>query len=134
MEPAPLLERLIESDLTLLVEAEDDVLCASDRPGLQALRDFALQHTDLLDGSDVALPDVGLAAAYLLLHAKVGRVWAGVISDEAKQLLSEEGIEFEAGKTRRTDSKDPVLAELDALARDAVSQSAFVEDLRRQRT
>ncbi len=132
MAQDPIIERLAQQQLTLLVEQEGKLIFASDRPGLAALRDALFFHPELLDGSEVALPGVGLAAAYLLILGKAGEVHAQALSREAKDALAEEGIEHRGSVVKKLPqaSAEP-MATLDARAREAVTPQAFVDDLKR---
>lgn len=122
------MQRLARQSLSLLVEQEGKLLFASDRPGLTPLRDALFFHPTLLDGSDVALPAVGLAGAYLLILGKVGRVYAGAISQEARAALSEEGIEHHGSAVKKL--AEHLADPLDARARRAVTPQAFVDELK----
>ena len=128
-----ILKRLTARRLTLRVERAGQLWLASDRPGLTGLRDACFFHPELLDGAEVALPAVGLAAAYLLVLGKVGRIAAQVASREAKAALAEEGIELEAERVVKhlPPPHDEAHERLDQRAREAVSPHAFVEDLKR---
>lgn len=132
MPDAPILARLTAGTLTLLVESRGELALASDRPGIRVLRAAVAEHPALFDGADVALPAVGLAAAYLLVHGKVGRVYTPVVTNEARKALDEEGIEHAAGQAVKK-LPEALLAlhePFDARAREAVTPLAFVEDPR----
>ncbi|MBX3467658.1 MAG: DUF1893 domain-containing protein [Planctomycetes bacterium] len=135
MATDPILERLTRGKLRLLVEGDGGQLrLASDRPGLGPLRDAVFAHPGLLDGADVAMPAVGVAAALLLIHAKAGRVHARVLSHDARKALDAEGIEHQAEQVQKKLPEEH-LAELEPLegrAREALTPLAFVEELRRQ--
>ncbi|MCO5171643.1 MAG: DUF1893 domain-containing protein [Planctomycetes bacterium] len=134
MATDPILERLSRGKLRLLVEADGQLRLASDRRGLGPLRDAVFEHPALLDGAEVALPAVGMAAALLLIHAKVGRVHAGVLTHEARKALDGEGIEHLAEQVQKKLPEEHQ-AELEAFegrAREALTPLAFVEELRRQ--
>lgn len=132
-DTAPILGRLRDGKLTLLVESRGALAMASDRPGFGPLRSAVVGHPELLDGADVALPAVGLAAAYGLIHVKVGRVFTPALSQEARRALDEVGIEYVAGSVvKKLPDEDAAVHEpLDARAREAVTPLAFVEELRR---
>lgn len=129
----PILERLTRGKLRLLVESGGQLVIASDRTGLAPLRDAVFEHAPLLDGADIAMPAVGIAAAQLLIHAKAGRVYAGVLTQEARKVLDGEGIEHHAGQVVKKLGDDLAAAfdAVDARAREAVTPLAFVEELRR---
>ncbi len=134
MAVPPIMQRLGEQKLDLLVEIGDFLRYASDRQGLGPLRDAAFQHPDLLDGADVALKVVGLAAAYFLIFGKAGRVYAGTMTTAARAAFREEGIEHEAHTvTKKLPEKlgEPTL-ELDALSKEAVTPLAFIELIKRR--
>src|SRR5688572_10826782 len=65
-----MLDRLKAGALTLLVEREGRLVHASDRGGLKPLYDGVIVHPELFEGAEVADRVVGLAAAYLLVHAR----------------------------------------------------------------
>lgn len=134
MATDPILERLTRGKLRLLVESGGQLAMASDRPGLDPLRDAVFEHAPLLDGADIAMPAVGIAAALLLIHAKAGRVYTGVITHEARKALDNEGIEHHAGQAvkKLADEHATAFEVTDARAREAVTPLAFVEELRRQ--
>lgn len=132
-ETPPILARLRSGGLTLLVESAGAPTFLSDRPGFAPLRGLLFEHPNLLDGADVAMPAVGLAAAYVLLHAKVGRLYVQHLSQEARKAFEEEGIEHHALNVAKKlpDDAAAVHEPLDARAREAVTPLAFVEELRR---
>lgn len=135
MAPSPgILKRLTGQKLQLLVENGDRLLFASDRPAFRALWTVAFERPQLLDGADVALPAVGLAAAYLLIYGKVGRVFTHAMTREARAALRELGIEHSAKSLCRKLPPDLVESAegYEALAREAVTPLAFVEQLRRR--
>ncbi|MEZ6188747.1 MAG: DUF1893 domain-containing protein [Planctomycetota bacterium] len=125
------LTRLRDEKLTIRVERDGVIVAASDRPGLKPLQELSFQRPDLLDGSDAALPIVGLAAAYLLIYGKVGRVFAETMTKDARNLFREEGIEFAADAFVRKLPPDESLGEWDPVAKRAVTLLAFVEELKR---
>jgi hypothetical protein len=130
----PILERLAQGKLRLLVENNGQLVLASDRPGLGPLRDAIFEHASLLDGADVALSAVGLAAALLLIHAKAGRIYTTAMTQEARKALDGEGIEHHAAAIGKKLPEEHAEAHepFDARAREALTPLAFVEDLRRQ--
>ena len=132
-ETPPILARLRSGELTLLVESGGAPTYMSDRPGFAPLRVLLFEHSTLLDGADVAMPAVGLAAAYILMHSKVGRLFVQHISQEARRALEEEGIEHHAASVAKKLPEDAAAVHepLDARAREAVTPLAFVEELRR---
>lgn len=134
MATDPILERMTRGKLRLLVENDGQLAIASDRAGLAPLRDAVFEHASLLDGADIALPAVGIAAALLLIHAKAGRVYTNVLSHEARKALDGEGIEHHAGQTAKKLPEEHASAfdSVDARAREAITPLAFVEELRRQ--
>jgi len=128
----PIVARLEEQALELLVESSGRLVYASDRGGINALKEAIFAYADLFDGADVALPAVGLGAAYLLIHAKAGRVYAQVMSHEARRVLEEEGIEHGAASfVRNLPQSAALISSQDARARDAITLLAFVEELKR---
>lgn len=127
-----LLERLKVGALTLLVEREGHLVHASDRGGLRPLYDAFIEHPELLEGADVADRVVGLAAAYILVHARVARVATTVIARDAEKALNEAGIPF-TSQSRVKQLQDVPLANgvgIEQLARDSVTPATFVEALR----
>jgi hypothetical protein len=132
MAQRALVDRLRKEKLTLLVEGGGELLFASDRLGLKPLRELVFEHPHLLDGADAALPTVGLAAAYLLIHAKVGRVFTKVMTYEARRAFDDVGIEYQAGSHARKLASDDPSASHDPQAKDAVTWQAFVEEFKRQ--
>lgn len=129
----PILDRLARGKLQLLVESHGQLVLASDRTGLGPLRDAVFEHAALLDGADIALPAVGLAAALLLIHAKAGRVYTTAMTQEARKALDGEGIEHHAASVAKKLPEEHGAAHepYDARAREALTPLAFVEDLRR---
>ena len=130
-----ILERLEQGGLGLLVEQGGRLRFASDRAGLDALRDATLDHASLLDGADLALDVLGMAGASLAILANAGRVYARTYTYEARDALAEEGIEVEGGRAVRTLSKSLAapMADLDCLARESVTPEAFLDELKRLR-
>lgn len=134
MATETILDRLSRGKLRLLVESNGQLVMASDRPGLSPLRDAVFEHTALLDGADIALPGVGIAAALLLIHAKAGRVYTPVLTNEARKALDNEGIEHSAAQVQKK-LPDDLAADMDRFdltARESLTPLAFVEELRRQ--
>ncbi len=131
-----IIKRMEAQKLLLLVESEEQTVYASDREGLHPLRDAAFTHPELLDGSDVAMPVIGLAAAYLLIYGKVGRVYAETMTTAARAAFREEGIEHEALTfTKKLNQKDgAATAEYEALSLEAITPLAFIEALNRRAT
>lgn len=128
-----LLERLRSGELTLLVERGGRLAFASDRPGLRPLFRAILEHPDVFEGSEVACGTVGLATAYLLVHAKVARVATEVVTKEAAAALDEAGVAVAAEqklKQLKDAADDRDQAAHDQAARDAGSVGRFVEELR----
>jgi len=127
-----LLERLQVGGLKLLVEREGRLAHASDRGGLRPLYEGIIEHPELFEGADVADRIVGLAAANLLVHARVARVATTLISRDAERALTEAGISFTA-RSRVKELEDVALADgvgVEQLARDSVTPATFVEALR----
>lgn len=150
-EVDPILDRLATLGLTVLVEQKNRGVVpggaspnlmrtsagtslgfASDRTGLDPLRHLALGRPDILDGADVALPSVGLGVAYLLVGAKVGRVYARVMTHEAHKAFEAEGIEHASHERVKRLAADDALGALDERARDAPTMLAFIEELRQR--
>jgi hypothetical protein len=134
MATEPILDRLARGKQHLLVESNGALQLASDRPGLAPLRDAVFDHPTLLDGADVAMPAVGIAAALLLIHAKAGRIYTPAMTQEARKALEAEGIEHHVGTLSKKLPEGALEAHepFDARAREALTPLAFVEDLRRQ--
>ncbi len=127
-----MLGRLKAGGLTLLVEREGRLSHASDRGGLKPLYDGVIVHPDLFEGAEVADRVVGLAAAYLLVYARVARVATPLIAKDAEKALQEAGIPFHA-TSRVKELEDVPVADgvgVEQLARDSVTPATFVEQLR----
>src|SRR5262245_23244224 len=126
-----LLDRLRAEKLTLLVERGGKRVFASDRRGIRTLYEAVSENLALFEGSDVADKVVGLAAAYILVYARVGKISAALMSQEARRFLKEAGVAHEADsfvKALEEQPHDPVPAE--SIARASQSPSTFVEELR----
>ena len=131
--PAGPLGRLEAGGLALLVERGGELVFASDRTGLRPLFRGVLEHPDLLEGSTIACQQVGLAAAYLLLHARVAKVATFAASREGERVLSEAGVACEARQKVKAFEDEPVFPDgtgLEALAAEAGSPGRFWEALR----
>jgi hypothetical protein len=127
-----MLERMRLGGLTLLVERDGRLVHASDRGGLRPLYEGIIEHPQLFEGAEVADRVVGLAAAYLLIHARVGRLSTPLITKDAEKAFNEAGISFSA-TSRVKQLQDVALPDgtgMEQLARDAVSPATFVESLR----
>ncbi len=127
-----MLERLRLGGLTLLVEREGRLVHASDRGGLKPLYEGIIEHPQLFDGAEVADRVVGLAAAYLLIHARVGRLSTPLITKDAEKALNEAGISF-SSTSRIKQLQDVAFPDgvgMEQLARDSVSPATFVDSLR----
>ena len=127
-----MLERLRLGGLTLLVEREGRLVHASDRGGLRPLYEGIIEHPQLFDGAEVADRVVGLAAAYLLIHARVGRLSTPLITKDAEKALNEAGISF-SSTSRIKQLQDVAFPDgmgMEQLARDSVSPATFVDSLR----
>ncbi|MEZ0228242.1 MAG: DUF1893 domain-containing protein [Planctomycetota bacterium] len=127
-----MLDRLKTGGLTLLVEREGRLVHASDRGGLKPLYDGIIVHPDLFEGADVADRVVGLAAAYLLVHAKVARVSTPLIARDAEKAFQEAGIPFHAASRVKALEDVPIGdgVGVEQLAHDSVTPATFVEQLR----
>jgi hypothetical protein len=127
----PILDRLRGGELTLLVERGGRLIFASDRPGIKSLYRAVHEHLELFEGSDVADKVVGIAAAYLLVYARVGRVYAQVCGKDAQRVLKEAGIQVETESLVKQIDDDPREPyPMEALAREAGGPARFVEELR----
>lgn len=77
---------------------------------------------------------IGLAAAYLLVYARVARVSTPVIARDAEKALSEAGIPFSATSRVKQIEDVPVGSSgavgIEQLAQDSVTPATFVEALR----
>lgn len=135
MATDPLLDRLEAKGLNLLVERGGELIFASDRPALEALRSVIFTQPDLLLDAEAALPATGLAAAYLLILARVARVTTRVITHDAKAVLAEEGIEQTSTSSGKALPERFALAatEYERRALAAITPQAFLEELKRIR-
>jgi len=127
-----MLERLRLGGLTLLVEREGRLVHASDRGGLRPLYEGIIEHPQLFEGAEVADRVVGLAAAYLLVHAHVARVVSPLMTRDAERALNEAGIPFNS-QSRVKSLEDLPLPDgtgMEELAKDSVTPATFVEALR----
>ncbi|MBI3726469.1 DUF1893 domain-containing protein [bacterium] len=128
-----MLDRLKAGGLTLLVERGGRLVFASDREGLRPLFQSILTNPEIFDGAIVADKVVGLAAAFLLIHAKAAKVVSGVISKEAEKALDEAGIEHESHqKVKRLKGGAAETLEWEQLARKTGTPARFVDGLRQQ--
>jgi hypothetical protein len=131
-----LLERLRAGSLTLLVERGGKLGFASDRPGIRPVFRAVLEHPEIFEGADVATRSLGLALAYLFLHAKVARVSTGVITREAERALEEGGVALAAEQKLKAlkegKDADPGEVELDQIARDVGTVGRFIDELRQR--
>ena len=128
----PMLARLRAEACTLLVEREGRVMFASDRRGLRPLWRAVTEHQDVVEGADVADKVIGLAAAYLLLYGRVGRVFAGIMSQDARRVLRDANVPHEAEsfvKQILDESRDEPCP-MEQLAREAGEVARFVDELR----
>lgn len=127
-----MLERLRAGGLTLLVEREGRLVHASDRGGLRPLYEGIIEHPQLFEGAEVADRVIGLAAAYLLVHAHVARVATTVITKDAEKAFTDAGVIF-ASQSRVKALEDLPLPDgvgMEELARESVTPATFVEALR----
>ncbi|MBL4847980.1 MAG: DUF1893 domain-containing protein [Planctomycetes bacterium] len=131
----PLVQKMEAEELKLLVETAGELVFASDGEAIEALRTVTFESPDLIDGGDVALPAVDLAAAYFLILGNVGRVLTRVISQRARRVLDEEGIEYQAASSVKSlpERYAAPMAEYDRRARSAVTPQAFLVELKRIR-
>lgn len=135
MASDPFLDRLEGQGLNLLAESRGDLVFASDRPTLEALRTVIFTQPDLLLDCEAALPAVGLAAAYLLVLGRVARVSTRVLTHDAKAVLAEEGIAVSATSTAKSlpERYAAAAAEYERRALAAITPQAFLEELKRIR-
>lgn len=131
----PLLEKMEAEGLNLLVEAGGELIFASDGEAIEALRTVSFQNPELLDGGDVALPAVDLAAAYFLILGNAGRVFSRVMSQRARSVLVEEGIEYKTASCVKAlpERFARPMADYDRRARSAITPQAFLVELKRVR-
>ena len=131
----PLVQKMEAAGLNILVEAGGELVFASDGEAIAALRDLAFQSPELLDGGDVALPAVDLAVAYFLILGNAGRVLSRVMSQRARSVLVEEGIEYKTASCVKSlpERFAKPMADYDRRARSAITPQAFLVELKRIR-
>lgn len=129
-----LLTKLENDELTLYAQRDGVMTLASDRRGLRPLLEAATKTPEALEGAEVADRVVGLAAAYLLVFAKVASVKTKIITAEARAVLEE--AEIEAKAVEETDNlieagrKTP--CPMEVLARESGGVFLFIDELQRQ--
>ena len=83
-------EILIKNGYTAVLCSEDKIYHSTER-GVKPLLDF-LESGEDFKGFSAADKTVGLGAAHLYILLGVCEIWAGVISEDAKSLLEQNGI------------------------------------------
>jgi hypothetical protein len=131
----PLVQKMEAEGLNLLVETAGELVFASDGEAIEALRTVTFETPELLDGGDVALPAVDLAAAYFLILGNAGRVLSRVMSQRARSALVEEGIEYKTGSCVKAlpERYSAPMTDYDRRARSAITPQAFLVELKRVR-
>jgi uncharacterized protein DUF1893 len=131
----PLVLKMESQGLKLLVEAEEELIFASDGEPIEALRTVSFDSPDLMDAGEVALGAVGLGAAYFLILGNVGRVACRVMSQRARAALVEEGIEYKTGSCVKSlpERYARPMADYDRRARSAITPQAYLVELKRVR-
>lgn len=131
----PLVLKMEAEGLNLLVEGGGELVFASDGEAIEALRTISFQDPELLDACEVALPAVGLGAAYFLILGNVQRVACRVMSQRARAALTEEGIEYKTGSCVKAlpERYARPMADYDRRARSAITAQAYLVELKRVR-
>lgn len=86
-----LVAKLKAENLTLIA-AKGSTQIVSEEKGIARVLRLLEESTDFLEGADVADKIVGKAAAMLFIKAKVGRLYALTLSEQAQRCLAEHGI------------------------------------------
>lgn len=90
-------DRLLGSDLSLVVESrEDELRCFTGR-GVADIYNLYVNERELLSGARLADKVVGVGAAALMVASGVAELYAGVISRRATELFRSYGVDFEFG-------------------------------------
>jgi hypothetical protein len=126
-----LLDRLRAEKLTLLVERGGKRVFASDRRGIRTLYEAVSDNLALFEGSEVADKVVGLAAAYILVYARAGKISATLMSQEARRFLKDSNVPHDADSfVKALDEQPHEAVPAETIARASQSPSTFVEELR----
>ena len=105
-------KRLAEGNFTCVLHIRGEEYTSFDR-GVKPLLEF-LKSGNFFEGAVAADKTVGAGAAHLYCLLGVRAVWANVISEAAKAILAQEGIEVFFGEcvpyiiNRRGDGKCPI--------------------------
>jgi len=132
----PLVLKMEAEGLNLLVEGDEaELIFASDGEAIEALRTVSFQSPELMEGCEVALPAVGLGAAYFLILGNVARVVSRVMSQRARAALVEEGIEYKTASCVKAlpERYARPMADYDRRARSAITPQAYLVELKRVR-
>ena len=93
-EAAIKIDTLIANGFSIQVENEKGIFYQSSEPMLKPLIKCLNQYTAQMSGATVVDKIVGLAAAYLCMIGKVGRVLTPLASQSAEDALRGKGIEL----------------------------------------
>ena len=88
-------DRLSEDGLTLSIVKNGEVVFETVSHGVSGFLEAVEKFGDELEGASVADRIVGRAVALLCVYAKVGAVYAMVLSRNAKELLEENMVHYE---------------------------------------
>lgn len=100
-------ERLLHSDLSVVVAKDGKIIAEKTGFGVGPLFDAIAELGEAMDGASVADRVVGRAAAFLLIHSRVVAVYTPVIGEEAANILRNYGLFVEfAERVPRILNKD----------------------------
>lgn len=89
---------LSKENLSLVIVSGGEVILRSQNHGIAELLGALERFGDTLHGASIADRIVGKAAAYLVLYARMKGIYAPVVSRDARDLLSQAGLECKFGK------------------------------------
>lgn len=90
------IQRLREAGASLLIIMHSEVIFQSNEPGLRSLVGYLVQQPAGMAGATVIDKVVGAAVARLCVHGNARRIYSATGSEEARSLLHQAGVEFDA--------------------------------------
>src|SRR5690554_3849311 len=91
-------QHLYSSNLSVVLVKDGDIIEKSNDKGIKPLFDIYVYRKEILKDSSVADRVIGKAAAMIVANGGIKKLYAGIISEKAIEILEDYNIEYEYGK------------------------------------